>query len=69
MKKIFDFDKIIYETSFKYKPHILAQYIFDLAQKFSIFYMNTPKIIEENNKDLKSLRIKIIENFCEVTRL
>ncbi len=53
-------DAIIQETASKYKPHILANYVYEVATTFNSFYVHTPKILEETNKELKNIRLGII---------
>ena len=50
-------------TADTYKPHTLALYCYDLAVCFNSFYVHTPKILEESDEQLKSLRL----NLCRLT--
>lgn len=50
-------------TADTYKPHTLALYCYDLAVCFNSFYVHTPKILEESDAHLKSLRL----NLCRLT--
>lgn len=52
----------IQDTASKYKPHTLALYCYDLAVCFNSFYVHTPKILEESDKNLKYLRL----NLCKL---
>ena len=45
--KIREFPKKVNETLAKYKPHILANYAYDVAVAFNSFYVHTPKILED----------------------
>ncbi|MBP8016634.1 arginine--tRNA ligase, partial [Candidatus Gracilibacteria bacterium] len=65
IKKLFEFDKIVLQTALKYKPHILALYLFELSTELNSFYVHIPKIIEEENKDLKYFRLTLIEKLKE----
>lgn len=49
----------IQDTASKYKPHTLALYCYDLAVCFNSFYVHTPKILEESDKNLKYLRLNL----------
>jgi arginyl-tRNA synthetase len=61
MKILFRFDEAVLDAATKYKPHILAQYCFSLANAFNSFYVHTPKILEETNESLKSTRLALVE--------
>lgn len=58
--KLSDFEKKIADTLAKYKPHILANYAYELAVNFNSFYVHTPKILEEQNENLKNFRLKLV---------
>ncbi|MBC7503427.1 arginine--tRNA ligase [Candidatus Gracilibacteria bacterium] len=50
-------------TADTYKPHTLALYAYNLAVCFNSFYVHTPKILEESDANMKSLRITL----CRLT--
>lgn len=66
IKKLSQFEEKVLESANKYKPHIIAQYCYELAGEFNSFYVNTPKILEEKNMNLKNLRLTLIEKTKEV---
>ncbi|HBA45405.1 TPA: hypothetical protein DEG21_01445 [Patescibacteria group bacterium] len=68
IKKLLEFEGKVGETATKYKPHILAQYCYELASEFNSFYVHTPKILEESNEDLKNLRLNMIERFTKTLK-
>ncbi len=55
-----EFEKKIADSLAKYKPHILANYAYELAVEFNSFYVNTPKVLEEKNENLKNFRVALI---------
>lgn len=61
MKTLFRFDEAVLDAATKYKPHILAQYCFSLANTFNSFYAHTPKILEEASESLRSTRLALVE--------
>ncbi len=69
IKKIFEFEKIILQTISKYKPHILAQYCYELSKEFNNFYTNTPKIIEEKDENIKIFRLYLVQKFTQTLKL
>lgn len=61
IQKNAEFEKKILETLKKYKPHIIAQYAYELATVFNSFYVHTPKIVEEVHQDLKIFRLLLVQ--------
>jgi arginyl-tRNA synthetase len=56
-----------------YSPALVANYLFDLVKEFNSFYQNVPKIVEEENADLKHFRLllcyktaRVIKGGCEL---
>lgn len=54
------FDKAVLDSATKYKPHILASYCYELAVEFNGFYVHTPKILEEQDENLRHFRLNLI---------
>lgn len=55
------FERAVADSAAKYKPHILALYCYDLASEFNSFYVHTPKILEEQDENLRAFRLSLIE--------
>jgi arginyl-tRNA synthetase len=55
------FEEALDMTARTYKPHHLALYAYDLAWEFNSFYVHTPKILEENDQNLKAFRLALVE--------
>lgn len=53
------FGDVVKESMAKYKPHILARYLLDLAQSFNEFYHNCP--VKQEEGDLQKARVRLIE--------
>lgn len=51
-----------------YKPHHLAIYAYDLATTFSSFYVHTPKLLEEQDAELKEIRLTLVNRTIETLR-
>ena len=66
MKMLFRFDEAVLDAATKYKPHILAQYCFTLANTFNSFYVHTPKILEESDASLRSTRLALVEKTAHI---
>lgn len=60
LRRLSFFDKAIEDSATKYKPHILAIYCYELAAEFNAFYVHTPKILEEQDIDLRNFRLALI---------
>ncbi len=55
------FEEALDMTARTYKPHHLALYAYDLAWEFNSFYVHTPKILEESDKNMKAFRLALVE--------
>jgi arginyl-tRNA synthetase len=62
------FNKAILDTANKYKPHILATYCYELASEFNAFYVHTPKILEEQNVDIRNFRLSLIAKISDTLK-
>ena len=59
LKKLARFPLIIEEACNGYKPHLIANYLFETASAFNQFYRDCPVLIEENKK-LRSSRLAVV---------
>jgi arginyl-tRNA synthetase len=50
------FSESIAKSAFYFSPHFLCQYLYELSQKFNLFYENNP-ILKEKNTSLKNFRL------------
>lgn len=60
IKTLVIFDEKVDEVLKNHKPHILAQYCYNLAWAFNSFYAHTPSIVHEENTWLKNLRTLLV---------
>jgi len=60
IKQLARFSTIIEEASNNYRPHIIANYLFETASKFNQFYRDCPVLLEKNNMLGKS-RIALVD--------
>lgn len=58
-------ESAIENTAKTYKPHHLAIYSYDLAVSFNSFYVNTPKILEEKDRDLRNFRLDLVQKTAQ----
>ena len=65
LRRLSFFDKAVQDSATKYKPHILANYCYELASEFNAFYVHTPKILEEPDEDMKNFRLNLIWKVAE----
>lgn len=63
--KLSEFENKILDTANRYKPHILANYAYELAVECNSFYVHTPKILEEMDQNLKNFRLKLLQKTAE----
>ena len=60
------FDQAVAMTAKTYKPHHIALYAYDLAVGFNSFYVHTPKILEENDTDMRAFRLSLVQKTTEI---
>lgn len=58
LKTIYKFPEVIQEAAEKFSPNLICNFIFDIAQKYNLFYDTCP-IIKVANKDVKIFRLAI----------
>jgi arginyl-tRNA synthetase len=61
IKLLAKFPFIIEEAYKNFKPHIIANYLFDISSKFNKFYRDC-NVIFEKNVELKIARIKLVDS-------
>jgi arginyl-tRNA synthetase len=66
IKQLLRFDEAVLDAATKYKPHILAQYCYNLASSFNGFYAHTPKILEESDENLKNIRLMLVKKTRDI---
>ena len=60
IKQLATYPLIIEEASTQYKPHIIANYLYETASKFNQFYRDCP-VIAEQNKTIQQSRIALVQ--------
>ena len=55
------FEEVLDMTARTYKPHHLSLYAYDLAWEFNSFYVHTPKILDEQDQNMKAFRLALVE--------
>ena len=59
------FPSKIAEAGAAFSPALIANYAYDLAKEFNQYYHDTP-ILREENKDVLTLRLVLVENIAKV---
>ena len=60
IKQLARFPLVIDEASNNYKPHTIANYLYETASAFNQFYRDCP-VLSEENKMLCSSRLTLVE--------
>ncbi len=66
IKMVADFPETIRNAASNRSPHIIANYLFELAQGFNNFYNTTPVI--KSGKDVKSARLAIVKAVAQTIK-
>ena len=62
------FEESVAMTAKTYKPHHIALYAYELAVGFNSFYVHTPKILEETDEWLKTLRLALVSKTADTLK-
>ncbi len=62
-----DFRKIIDAAAAEYSPAVIANYVYELAKTFNVFY-SRHSVLNEENEVLKNFRLSLIEQVAEVIK-
>ena len=62
------YPNMIQTAADKYSPALIANYVYELVKEFNSFYQNVPKIVEENNADLKQFRLLLCYKTAAVVK-
>lgn len=68
IKQLQAFPEVVQNAADKYSPALIANYVYDLVKEFNSFYQNVPKIVEEENEDLKKFRLLLCYKTAEVVK-
>lgn len=60
IKKIAEFPERIRQSNDEYKPHLIANYLFELASQFNQFYRDCPVLYEEK-KEVRKARLLLVK--------
>ncbi|MDI6883079.1 MAG: arginine--tRNA ligase [Patescibacteria group bacterium] len=58
LRRVYRFPEIVQEAAEKFSPNLICNFIFDLAQKFNLFYQLHP-IIKAESPELKEFRLTL----------
>ncbi|MCD6398812.1 MAG: arginine--tRNA ligase, partial [Candidatus Aenigmarchaeota archaeon] len=66
IKKIYKFPQVIENISNNYKPHLMAEYTFELASLFSKFYERCPVL--QSKEKIKKARLALTWGFIQIMK-
>lgn len=59
LRTFFRFPEAVEETTKNYSPHLIANFLFDLCQKFNLFYEKLPILKAEDQR--RDFRLSLTE--------
>lgn len=68
IKLIQQYPETVTGAARNYSPALIANYLFELVKEFNSFYQNVPKIVEEQNADLKHFRLLLCYKTARVIK-
>jgi len=66
LRKLYQFPEIIFKAAEKYSPNLIANYLYQLASDFNLFYQKNPILKAE--KEIKKLRLMITKTTANIIR-
>jgi len=64
LRSIYKFPEVVIESANNFMPHIIANYLYDLAQRFNSFYADVPVL--NAGKHVKEFRLSLVKCFSQV---
>ncbi|PKL36551.1 arginine--tRNA ligase [Candidatus Peregrinibacteria bacterium HGW-Peregrinibacteria-1] len=61
------FQEALLMAAKEYKPNLISNYLYDLAQRFNSFYNNVP-VLKSEDKEKREARLKIVEATAQVMK-
>jgi arginyl-tRNA synthetase len=65
IKELAYFPKVVQKALDEYSPNVIANYVYNVAKKFSLFYHDCP-VLNAENAELKEARILLISSVQQV---
>ncbi len=66
LKSIYKFPEVVLESSINFMPHVIANYLYDLAQRFNSFYADIPVL--SANGEVKEFRLVLVKCFSQIMK-
>ena len=57
LRTLYKFPEVVETAALRYEPHLLCNFLFDLAQKFNLFYNNIPILSNDSDVLIRSRRL------------
>jgi len=67
LRTIYKFPEVVEETAEKFSPNLICNFVFDLAQKYNLFY-NLYPIIKAETKELKIFRLALTAATAQILK-
>ena len=67
LRTLYKYPEIVYEAGKNYAPNLIANYLYDLAQKYNLFYQKV-SILKAQNSILKTQRLAITQATSQILK-
>ena len=67
LRFIYRFPEVVREAAERFSPNLIANFIFDLAQAFNLFY-SARKVLEAESKEARDFRLFLTQAVAQVTK-
>jgi len=67
LKALYKFPEVVFDASEKFSPNIIANYVFDVCQRFNSFYSEVP-VLNAETPNAKEFRLFLIRSTLQVIK-
>ncbi len=65
LRLLYRFEEVVQEAAEKFSPNLVCNFVFDLAQRYNLFY-NTSPVLKAETKELKDFRLLLTVSVAQV---
>lgn len=67
LRLLYRFEEVVQEAADKFSPNLVCNFVFDLAQRYNLFY-NTNPVLKAENEEVKSFRLLLTASVAQVLK-
>jgi len=67
LRLLYRFEEVVQEAAEKFSPNLVCNFIFDLAQRYNLFY-NTNPVLKAETEEAKNFRLLLTASVAQVIK-